>query len=95
MAKSKGYSGILGSIGAFCAFFGVSIKGIFFILGLFGIVISVEPTFIMIADWMLLVSVAFVGWSYLRSHNMPGPDILWTVLYLVFVALAFAGTIEF
>lgn len=95
MAKSKGYSGILGSIGAFCAFFGVFIKGVIFLLGLAGIEHDIIDTFLMIADWMLLVSVAFVGWSYLRSHNMPGPDILWTVLYLVFVFLAFAGTINF
>lgn len=92
MAK-KGYSGILGYVGAFCAFFGVFIKGMIYLLGLCGISGSLGDTFYMIADWMLLISVTFVGWSFLRSNNLPGPDILWTILYLVFVVLAFIGTL--
>ncbi|MFI3252429.1 MAG: hypothetical protein R3Y60_04725 [bacterium] len=95
MAK-KGYSGIFGYIGAFCAFFGVFIMGILYLLGLCSVETgSVGETFETVAQWMLLISVTFVGWSFLRSNNLPGPDLLWTILYLVFVVLAFAGTLQF
>ncbi len=94
MASKKGYNGILGNIGAFCAFFGVFIMGVLYLLDLCTVNTgSVGETFSMIASWMLLIAVTFVGWSFLRSNNLPGPDLLWTVLYLVFVVLAFVGTL--
>lgn len=94
MAK-KSYNGILGYIGAFCAFFGVFIMGVLYLLELCGVSIgNVGETFEMIAEWMLLIAVTFVGWSFLRSNNLPGPDLIWTILYLVFVVLAFMGTLS-
>lgn len=89
MGKRKTYNGgILAHIGGFAAFAALFLSGIVYVLGLFDIKWSFFST---IQPWLLLFGIGFTGWVYLCSINPPGPDLLWKVLYLSFLILAFMG----
>lgn len=91
MAKKQSAGGFLYSIVGFLAFTALFLNGLIGTLGLFDITLpAILGT---IASWFLIATVAIAGWNFLMSTNLPGPDILWTILFIVFVILSLTGTI--
>lgn len=91
MAKKKSSSGLLGNIAAFAAFIGVFFAGIGWMISFVNS--GIGGAFISIGMFSVLVSVSINGWIYVNKTNLPGPDMVWTVLFIVFVVLAFFGVI--
>ncbi len=76
----------------FMAFAAMFISGLTGMLGLFGI--DNMPAFVgEIGNFMLVASVALSGFVFVMTADLPGPNILWKVLFIVFVVLSLTGKI--
>ncbi len=89
--KSSGAIGLYTIVG-FLAFTALFLNGLIGTLGLFGI--DLPPIVASIASWFLIGTVAIAGWKFLISTNLPGPDIAWKIIFIVFVLLSLSGTIS-
>ncbi len=75
----------------FMAFAAMFISGLIGVLGLFDITM---PAFVaQIGNFMLIASVAISGFVFVMAADLPGPDILWKVLFIIFVVLSLTGQI--
>lgn len=75
----------------FMAFAAMFISGLVGVLGLFDITM---PSIVAeLGNFMLIASVAVSGFVFVMSADLPGPDIVWKVLFVVFVVLSLTGKI--
>lgn len=77
--------------GGCMAFAAMFISGLVGVLGLFNINL---PMFVSeIGNFMLIISVAVSGFVFVMTANLPGPNILWKVLFAIFIVLSVTGRI--
>lgn len=89
MAKKSNLG--LYTIVGFLAFTALFLNGLIGTLGL--IDVTLPAILSTIATWFLIGTVAIAGWNFLMTTNLPGPDLVWKVLFIVFVILSLTGTI--
>ncbi len=95
MAKKKTAitGGLLMNISSWAAFVGLFCVGLGWLLGLISLTASVASALSTIGLFVILVSVVISGWVYLNKTNLPGPDIVWLIFFIIFAVLAFVGVI--
>lgn len=71
------------------AFITINLTGFAYLLELFDIAILLTTSqyFLFISRIMLVLIVTLMGLLYLNNKKIPGPNILWTVIYGVFIFL--------
>ncbi len=79
----------------FMAFVAMFITGVIGVLGLFDLSLptSVQSALTEFSSFMLLISVAISGFVFVMTADLPGPDILWKILFIIFVVLSLTGKI--
>ncbi|MFI3329869.1 MAG: hypothetical protein R3Y05_05215 [bacterium] len=92
--KSASMGGLLTKIACFAAFIGLFCAGIAWIFGFIPFLSIISGPLQIIGMFLVLVSVVISGWNYLQKTNLPGPDLVWLIFFIVFAVLAFVGTIN-
>ena len=61
-----------------------------FILNLFDASFN-AGIFNMIKDFCMVTALAIIAWKALKGINLPGPNLLWTIILIIAIVMSYCG----